>query len=113
MKDLKFFDKCIKLMKKHHPQLQEDGFHLLLPHASLYVEELIQVFEKETELGLKCWFLELLAATKSSMALPLFIENASLSDKKLVSLKDWAIHGLKNLDTKESRCILFKLGINK
>jgi hypothetical protein len=29
------------MMRKHSPQIQEDGFHALLPHAAEHVDELM------------------------------------------------------------------------
>src|SRR5258708_36673750 len=98
----------MRLMRKHDAQLQEDGFHLLLPHAHEYVAQLIDEFSHETDPGLRCWLLELLAEAKDPNALPLFLEYLH-SDE--TSLKTMAIRGLKQLNTKEARRALWEAGV--
>lgn len=58
------FKKCMQMMRSRDPQVQEDGFHWLLPHAS----ELIDAFHSEEDLGLQCWLLELVGEAKSEAA---------------------------------------------
>jgi len=101
------FKACMKMMRSRDPQVQEDGFHSLLPHASEFVEQLIAEFYAEEKHGLRCWLLELLGESKSPQALPVLQENLYSSDE---SLKSWAIYGLKKLDTKEARRILWEAG---
>ena len=79
----------MRLMRKHHPQLQEDGFHALLPHAREFVPELMREFGLERDHGLRCWLLELLRAARDPRALPLFVEQLDSGDE---SLRDWAIY---------------------
>ena len=55
------FQECMRLMRKRDAQLQEDGFHFLLPHAHEYVQQLIDEFSHETDSGLRWWLLELIA----------------------------------------------------
>lgn len=95
-------------MRKRDPQLQEDGYHLLLPHAHEYVQQLMEQFTQETDHGLRCWLLELLAEAKDPSALPLFLEYLH-SDEG--SLRATAIRGLKQLNTKEARSALWKAKI--
>ena len=40
-----FFDRAMKLMRKHDLLTQEDGFAMLQPVASKFVPELIAAFE--------------------------------------------------------------------
>lgn len=55
----KRFERAMRLMRRHDPQSQEDGFRLLLPHAADHVGELIQAFGQERDdHGLRCWLLE-------------------------------------------------------
>ena len=88
------------LMRKHDAQLQEEGFHILLPHAHEYVAQLIEEFSPETDPGLRCWLLELLAEAKDPNTLPLFLEYRQ-SDER----------GLIQLHTKEARRALWEAGI--
>jgi len=99
------FNACIKLMHKHNPQLQEDGFGLLLPHAHEFVDELIIEFQRETDHGLRCWLLELIGEAKSPKAFPLLVESLKGDDE---SFWYWAISGLRKLDTKAARTILWE-----
>ncbi|MEO0897166.1 MAG: HEAT repeat domain-containing protein [Bacteroidota bacterium] len=112
MKKEKFlgFEKCMELMRKTDSQLQEDGFHFLLPYASDYLNELIREFKEEKDHGLKCWLLELICESKSLESFEILKENLSNDSE---SLRNWAIHGLKNLDSKEAQTELFKIGIKK
>ncbi|WP_405063424.1 hypothetical protein OG474_17770 [Kribbella sp. NBC_01505] len=60
------FDRAMRLMRKHDPQLQEDGYHLLLPHAAEHLQELIAAYEAETEdPGLRGWLLELIEIARA------------------------------------------------
>lgn len=49
------FDRAIRLMRRHDPQAQEDGFGALLPCAAEHVDELIAAFDAERDdHGLRC-----------------------------------------------------------
>jgi len=98
----------MRLMRKHDPQLQEDGFHFLLPHAHEYVQQLMDEFSQETDPGLRCWLLELIADAKDSSALPLFLNYLQCDED---SLKVIAIRGLQQLNTKEARRALWEAGV--
>jgi hypothetical protein len=99
------FKKCIAMMRKRNSQTQEDGFHCLLPRAGEYVHELIEEFGKERDHGLRCWLLELIGSAKSSDAFDFLARQFSNEDQRL---RYWAIRGLKDLDTKEARALLWK-----
>jgi hypothetical protein len=104
------YDHCLALMRKHDPQLREDGFHELLPHAAEHVDELTRDFREETDHGLRCWLLELIGEAKSPRALPLLTLQLGSSDE---SFRDWAIRGLQALNTPEARQALFDGGVRK
>lgn len=89
-------------------QLQEEGFHILLPHAHEYVAQLIEEFSPETDPGLRCWLLELLAEAKDPNTLPFFLEYRQ-SDER--GLKTVVNRGLIQLHTKEARRALWEAGI--
>jgi len=101
------FDEAIRLMRRHDPQLQEDGFGMLSAHAHEHVERLMAEFHTETNHGLRCWLLELVGEAKSPQALPLLFEYLHSEDD---SLRGWARRGLEALDTKESRRALWEAG---
>jgi HEAT repeat protein len=92
-------------MHKHNPALREEGFFALQPHAREYLPELIAEFEKETDHGLRCWLLELIADAKSKESFPVLVEALRSEDDSLWS---YALSGLKKLDTKEARRVLWE-----
>ncbi|GLV54322.1 hypothetical protein KDH_11700 [Dictyobacter sp. S3.2.2.5] len=106
-KQLPGFQECLRLMRMRDPQMQEDGFHLLRAQAHKYTQQLVNEVTRETNPGLRCWFLELLAEARDPGALPLFLEYL-YSDETL--LKTWAISGLKQINTKASRRALWEAG---
>jgi hypothetical protein len=91
-------------MRKHDPQLREDGFHLLLLNVAAHVDELIVDFRAETDHGLRCWFLELIGAARDPKAFNLLVDQLNSGDD---SLRSWAQRGLEKLDTPEARQALF------
>lgn len=103
------YEKCLALMRKHDPQLQEDGFHALLPHAAEHVDALVRDFRAERERGLRAWLLELIAEAKSPGAFELLVEQLRSDDDLL---PPHAIRGLRLLNTHESRMALWEAGIS-
>jgi len=99
---------CLAMMRKHNPQMQEDGFHLLLPRAAEHIEALMEDFSREQEHGLRCWLLELIGEARSPKAFGLLREQLRSSDE---SLRDWAIRGLQQLGTPEARQTLCDAGV--
>ena len=99
------------MMRKHNPQLQEDGFHLLLPHAADFIDDLLREFQLETmDHGLRCWLLELIVEAADARALNVLVEQLRSQDD---SLRDWAILGLRELDTHEARKAPYHAGVPK
>ncbi len=91
----------MRLLRKHNPQLREDGFALLRSHANEHVHELIAEFRAERDdHGLRRWLVELIGQARSETARPLLTELLADEDE---SLRDWAKRGLELLDSKESR----------
>ena len=103
------FAECMRLMRRRDPQQMEDGFHLLQARAHEFVPELIAEFRGESKHGLRCWLLELLGYARSEAAYPLFLEFLESEDE---SLRDWAIRGLRELDTKEARRTLWAANLH-
>jgi hypothetical protein len=99
------FKKCMAMMRKRNSQVQEDGFHYLLPHASKHIDELIEEFGKENDFGLRCWLLELIGSAKSPDAFDFLAGQLRGPDPRL---RHWAVLGLKDLDTKEARTLLWE-----
>lgn len=100
----------MRLMRNHDPQDQENGFHLLLPHAAEHIEQLITEFTQErTDHGLRCWLLELIGQTRSPKALSVLTEQLHSDDE---SLRFWAVEGLEQLATKAARYELWKARAN-
>jgi len=98
------FKKYMTMMRKRNAQIQENGFHWLLPRAHEYVHELMEEFANENDLGLRCWLLELISAAKSADALPLLSEQLRSGDWRL---RNQAVSGLKSLNTKEAQTLLW------
>ncbi len=96
---------CLRLMRKHNGQTQEEGFQWPLPHASEYVPELIEEFHKEKDPGLRCWLVELIGSAKSPDAFAFLAEQVRNQDE---GVRFWALWGLKKLNTKEARTLLWQ-----
>ncbi|QUQ70560.1 HEAT repeat domain-containing protein [Kutzneria sp. CA-103260] len=95
------FRDAMRLMRKHNPQLQEDGFHLLRPHAAEHVDALVAEFQAERDdHGLRCWLLELIGEARSEAARPVLMELLTDEDE---AFRGWAERGLELLVSKESR----------
>ena len=86
------FSQCMKLMRSSDPQKQEDGFHFLLPNAKEHLNKLIEEFHLEKDIGLKCWLLELICASKSQKVLEILKSNINHENELL---KSRAIYELK------------------
>ena len=100
----------MRLMRSRDPQVREDGFHLLLPHAAEHVDQLIAEFTRErTDHGLRCWLLELVGHARSAKALPTLVEQLYNDDE---SLRSWAVRGLEQLDSRPARHELWKARAN-
>jgi hypothetical protein len=100
----------MRLMRRHDPQTQEDGFHTLLPLASEHVADLLTEFDNEhNDHGLRCWLLELIGHARSERALPVLAEQLRSPDE---ALSQRAVRGLQLLDTKEARRLLWQRNQN-
>lgn len=103
------FSACMKMMRMRNPQMQEDGFHTLLPRASEFVEDITREFLSEKhDHGLRCWLLELIGEAADARALELLVQQLNSDD---TALRTWAIYGLRKLNTAEAREALFKAGV--
>lgn len=95
------FREAMWLMRRHDPQRNEDGYHMLLPVAHEHVDELIEAFQEEhDDHGLRCWLLELIGEARSEKALPVLAEQLNSSDEQLQAQAE---RGLKLLNSKEAR----------
>jgi hypothetical protein len=102
------FKKCMAMMRKRDGLTREDGFHWLLSQAGEHVHELIEEYGKEDDIGLQCWFLELIGSAKESLdkaVLDFLAGELRAADERL---RWWAIRALKNLGTKEARTLLWQ-----
>lgn len=100
------FRDAMGLMRSHNPQRQEDGFHALLPVAGEYIDALLEEFQAERDdHGLRRWLLELIGEARSYKGLPVLVDQLDSPDEEL---RYWAEQGLRRLDTKESRRILWE-----
>ena len=99
------FRRCMEMMRRRDPQVQEEGFHLLRRHAGDHLEELIAEFGAEQDHGLRCWLLELIGEACSPAAFNILIEALRCED---LDLKLWGIRGLEQLGTKAARSALWE-----
>ncbi|MEU8185419.1 HEAT repeat domain-containing protein [Micromonospora sp. NPDC049044] len=99
------FQYAMRLMRSRDPQKQEDGFHLLRPHAAQHLDELITEFNREPDHGLRCWLLELIGDARSADALPVLVVQLHGDDERL---RFWAVKGLEQLDTTQARRQLYQ-----
>jgi hypothetical protein len=99
----KRFDEAMRLMRRRDPQLREDGFWALKPHAAEHLNELTEAFRAEQDRGLRAWLFELIAEARDPKALPLLARY--LADEEL---RTYAVHGLKALNTEEARTALYR-----
>lgn len=65
----------MQLMRRHDPQAEEEGFHLLLPYAAEHIDELIaEFFQEGHDHGVRFWLLELIGQGRSPKALSVLTE---------------------------------------
>jgi HEAT repeat protein len=93
------------MMRKHNPQVQEDGFALVRQVAPEHVADLITAYLREEDPGLRCWLVELIGEAGSPQALPVLSEALASQDE---SIHDWARVGLEKLGAKEARSLLWR-----
>ncbi len=99
------FERALRLMRRHDPQMAEDGFQRLRAIAGEHVEALLAEFVTETDQGVRRWLLELIGEVRSPQAFDLLVVELRGDDE---SLRCWAEHGLRLLDTKEARRVLWQ-----
>ena len=104
------FERALRLMRRHDPQLAEDGLQRLSEIARAHVDELIVEFGRETDHGLRCWLLELIGQARSPQSFDVLVAQLQGEDE---ALRDWAERGLQLLDTKESRRVLWQYEQNQ
>ena len=97
-------------MRRHNRQLAEDGFQRLSEIAGAHVDELIVEFGRETDHGVRCWLLELIGLARSARSFDVLVAQLRGEDE---ALRDWAERGLRLLDTKESRRVLWQYEQNQ
>ena len=95
----------MELMRKHNPGTREEGFHTLLPHAAEHVDELLAAFGVETDSGLRCWLVELLAEARAPELVDFFAGRIYGDDG---SLRTSGLLALARLGTKEARRVLWE-----
>ncbi|MER7473525.1 HEAT repeat domain-containing protein [Micromonospora sp. NPDC000018] len=101
------FGRAMHLMRSRDPQAAEDGFALVRDMAGQHVDDLMDAFGRETDHGVRCWLLELIGDARSPRALDL-LATQLLSDDE--SFRFWAERGLRLLDTREARRLLWQRG---
>jgi hypothetical protein len=97
----------MRVMRKQDPQAKEEGFGMLMPVAAQFLTELIDAFETETDHGLRCWLLELIGLARCDDALALLTRELTSDDE---SLRSWAELGLRELNSRSARTVLWEHG---
>lgn len=75
-------------------------------HAAMHMDALIAAFREETDEGVRILLFSAIACAGLPSTIPLLQE--ILQQDKSASVRDWAIRGLKELNTKEARRILYE-----
>ncbi len=101
--DASYFQSAMTLMRGRTANQQEQGFNMVLAHAPKFAAELVEEFRAETDHGLKCWLLELLTHARAEVAFPLFHE---MLDASNLIYRDWAVTGLRKLNSKPAKKLL-------
>lgn len=65
---------CLSMLARHDPQMQEDGFHWLLPHVDEYLDALITAFNNPENEAIQSWLLELIGHSQMVAAVELLSE---------------------------------------
>jgi hypothetical protein len=100
------FRDAMRLMRCRDPQRREDGFHTLRSAAGEHIDALLEEFQAERDdHGLRCWLLELIGEARSDKGLPVLADQLDSPDE---AIRDWAECGLRLLDTKVARQILWE-----
>jgi HEAT repeat protein len=102
------FERCLKMMRHSNPAVNEEGFGLLGPHAAEYLPQLIAAFWDEDNAGIRDWLVELIGEAKAPAAMPFLLECLHDDDE---SVRNFAMHGLRQLNTKEARTALWQAGL--
>lgn len=97
-------DRALRLMRRHDPQAFEDGFHLLADMAAEHIDRLIDEFRRAGPAE-RSTLLELIGEARSPQAYDLLAEHLASPDE---SLSRWAGRGLRKLDTKQARRLLWQ-----
>jgi hypothetical protein len=99
---------CVAMMRSRNALRAEEGFHALLPRAKEHVRELMEAFGVEEHHGVRCWILELIGEARAEEAFELLRQQTDCGDE---ALQDWAVQGLRKLDSHNARKFLFERGL--
>jgi HEAT repeat protein len=103
------FERCLKMMRHSNPAINEEGYGLLAPRATKFLSQLIASFWDEDNAAIRGWLVELVAAAQSPAALPFLVERLGDPNE---CVRDFAIYGLRQLNTKEARTALWQAGLS-
>jgi hypothetical protein len=99
------FDGAMRLMRSTDPETAEAGFWELQQRAAEEIDRLIDAYQRETDIGLRCSLLELIGEARTEKAFPVL--EAALRGPE-PSLHLWAACGLRQLNTKDARRLLWE-----
>lgn len=97
------FAECLALIRSEDALTFEDGFHMLLPHVSLFVPELIDLIASESNSRIRGRFVELLGEARSPAAFSTLASELRNSDQ---NVRQWALRGLQMLDRPDASLLI-------
>jgi len=101
------FDKCLQIMRSSNGDTSESGFGWIDDRAAEFVPQLIAAFWDDDNARIQGWLIELIGDATSPAAMPFLLERLHDDDELI---RDWAILGLRQLNTKEARTALWRSG---
>ena len=99
------FQRCLAMMRKSDNAIAEEGFSWLASQAGDFVLELVDAYEREDDIAIKRWLLELIGEAGVEETTETLVSALSSDDE---SLRAWAKRGLENVGSKRARIELFR-----
>jgi hypothetical protein len=102
-------EKCVELLWNAHGERIEIICHEIEQHSKTNPSELIEAVEREKNFWVRRILLGILDDIAAPRAIPIFTKILESGEEDEY---DYAVRGLRRIDTKEARTILFKAGIS-
>jgi hypothetical protein len=93
------FNRCLNMMHSSNGSVTEEGFGWLQERTAAYLpQHITAIWDEDTGVD-RGWRMELIGDATSTAALPCLLERLSGEHE---CIGGWAVHGLRQLGTKES-----------